>query len=101
MDREPKDSKPCEYAIQLEKVMEAKTITDICYDCLERIFDFLDLESLLNVAHTCKRLQNAAATKFSGDHGKTPIQLQCESPDESEICRDSNLFIVDAIDLMV
>lgn len=35
---------------------ETKTITNICYDCLERIFDFLDLESLVNVAGTCKRL---------------------------------------------
>lgn len=30
--------------------MEVKTITNIYYDCLERIFDFLDLQSLLNVA---------------------------------------------------
>lgn len=33
---------------------DAKSITNICYDCIERIFDFLDLESLLNVANTCK-----------------------------------------------
>lgn len=49
---------------------EVKTITNICYDCLERIFDFLDLENLLNVARTCKRLQIAAAAKFSDVYGK-------------------------------
>lgn len=46
---------------------EAKTITNIYYDCLERSFDYLDLESLLNVARTCKRLQIAAAAKFDDD----------------------------------
>ena len=34
----------------------AKSLTNICYDCLERIFDYLDIESLLNVADTCKCL---------------------------------------------
>ena len=47
---------------------EEKTLTNICYDCLERIFDFLDLESLLNVAGTCKRLQIAAVSKFGYVH---------------------------------
>lgn len=41
-----------------------KTITTICYDVLERIFDLLDVESLLNVADTCKRLQIAVKAKF-------------------------------------
>lgn len=44
---------------------EPKTITDINYDCLERILNFLDFESLLNVAGTCKRLQTAAADQFA------------------------------------
>lgn len=52
-----------------------KTIgtTNIYYDCLERIFDYLDLESLLNLAQTCKRLQIAAAAKFSDAYGKICI----------------------------
>lgn len=54
---------------------EVKSITNICYDCLERIFDFLDLESLLNVAGTCKRLQIAAAAKFSDDYGEKPVHF--------------------------
>lgn len=50
--------------------MADKAITNIYYDCLEQIFDFLDLESLLNVAGTCKRLQIAAAAKFTDQYGE-------------------------------
>lgn len=41
-----------------------KSLTNIYYDCLENIFDYLNLEDLLNVAQTCKRLGIAAAAKF-------------------------------------
>lgn len=44
---------------------ELNTMTNICYELLNRIFDLLDLESLMNVAQTCKRLQIAAAAKFA------------------------------------
>lgn len=52
------------------KQAEVKTITNIYYDCLEQIFDFLDILDLLNVARTCKRLQIAAAAKFGDAYGK-------------------------------
>lgn len=55
--------------------VEEKTITNIYYDCLERIFDFLDLKSLLMVAQTCKRLQIAAAAKFGDLYGKEHIMI--------------------------
>lgn len=58
---------------------EEKTITNIYYDCLERIFDFLDLSSLLNVAGTCKRLQIAAAAKFRDEYGDRDITLNLEN----------------------
>lgn len=61
------DQKRPKSEINEEKLVDApavKTITTICYDVLERIFDFLDLESLLNVADTCKRLRIAAIAKF-------------------------------------
>lgn len=51
------------------------TITDICYDCLERIFDLLDIENLMNVAGTCKWLRIQAAQKFGHDFGKKKIFL--------------------------
>lgn len=54
---------------------EVKSITNIYYDCLEQIFDFLDLESLLNVAGTCKRLQIAAAAKLSDEYGGKPVHF--------------------------
>lgn len=52
-----------------------KTITIINYDCLERIFDFLDFEWLLNCVGTCKRLQIAAAAKFGDDFGKKSVWM--------------------------
>lgn len=54
---------------------ELESITNINYDCLERISDFLDLENLLNLADTCKRLQIAAAAKFDNDHGNGKVYL--------------------------
>lgn len=43
---------------------EAKTMENICYELLDRIFDYLELEDLLNLAGTSRRLQSAAAAKF-------------------------------------
>lgn len=54
---------------------EAKTMTNICSELLERIFDFLDLESLLCLAGTNKRLHDAAATKFGDKFGNKYIWL--------------------------
>ena len=55
--------------------IEVKSITNIYYDCLERIFAFLDLENLLNVAQTCKRLQTAAAYNFYDRFGRNRIRF--------------------------
>lgn len=54
---------------------ETKTITNIYYDCLERIFEYLDIESSLNVAGTCKRLQIGAAHYFSEKFSNMEIML--------------------------
>lgn len=54
------------------------SITNINYDCLERIFDFMDLKDLLNTAQTCKRLQLAAAAKFGYEHGSKLVFFECE-----------------------
>lgn len=54
---------------------QIKTITNTCYDCLEHIFDYLDLQSLLKVSGTCKRFQIAAAAEFQDEHGKKTIKL--------------------------
>lgn len=34
---------------------EMKSLTNIYYNCLERILEFLDIKDLLSVAQTCKR----------------------------------------------
>lgn len=52
---------------------ETPSITNICYDFQRQIFDFLDLESLLMVACTCKQLQNAAAAHFGSRFGKKDV----------------------------
>lgn len=57
------------------KSVETKSITNICYDCLEHIFEFLDLESLLSLADTCKRLQIGAAHYFGDEFGDRLIIL--------------------------
>lgn len=72
-NNQPNDNKM--KSITMKKKEKAKTITNICYEMVDRIFDFLDLESLLNVAQTCKRLQIAAAAKFGDEYGKNPVYL--------------------------
>lgn len=64
-----------EYPVKATET-ESKTITNIYYDCLERILEFLDLESLLNLAGTCKRRQIAATVKFGEDFGKKETILR-------------------------
>lgn len=54
---------------------EVKSLTNIYYDCLERIFESLDLEDLLNVGRTCKQLKTAAAAKFADRYGTKTIFL--------------------------
>lgn len=58
-----------------QKLDETKKITNICYDCLEHIFEFLDVESLLSLAETCKRLQIGAAQYFGDEFGDRLIIL--------------------------
>lgn len=60
---------------ELVTAIETKSITTIYYDCLERILDSLDLDDLLSVAQTCKRLQIAAAANFKDRFGKMAVVL--------------------------
>lgn len=55
---------------------EPNSITGICFELLDRIFGFLDLKSLTNVAQTCKHLQNAAATIFEHRYGEVHVILK-------------------------
>lgn len=54
---------------------EAASIENICYELLERIFEFLDPHSLLKVAGTCKRLQILATEKYAQKYGDKPVCL--------------------------
>lgn len=54
---------------------DTESITNICNELIERIFDFLDLQSLLNVAGTCKRLQIAASAMYGQKFGRCTTNL--------------------------
>lgn len=62
-------------SVKRQKVVEKKRITNIHYDCLERIFELLDVESLLSLADTCKRMQIGAAQYFGDEFGDRLIVL--------------------------
>lgn len=66
------------------------SITNIYYDCLEHIFNYLDLQSLMNVAGTCKGLKIAAAEKFNHDHGEKTIVLIPKPTQKSRIFNESH-----------
>lgn len=68
------DAKPDEKQ-QDDSAPEVKTLTNIFYDCLERIFDFMELGDMLRLAHTCKRLQVAVAAKYGDDFGETEVKM--------------------------
>lgn len=61
---------------------EIKSLTNIHYDCLERIFDFQTLDGLLNVAQTCNRLHIAANAKLRDDFHVKRVELYLYRPDD-------------------
>lgn len=52
-----------------------KSITTISETLVKKIFSSLDLESLMNVTHTCKHLQSIAIEKFGDDFELNEIRL--------------------------
>lgn len=64
-----------ETELEGEADSESNSLSNICYDVLERIFDYLDLECLMHMAGTCKRLQSAAAIIFGKRYGNKHIYL--------------------------
>lgn len=70
---------------------DASKIENLCYELLAKIFNFLDPESLLNVADTCKRFQMAAATKFGDRFGRHYIWFL--KTDMTEKSRKSGVYM--------
>lgn len=68
--------------------VQPKSLTTIYFDCLERIFDFLELKDMLNIAHTCKRLQTAAVAKFSYDYRNRNINFELSNYERIELVRN-------------
>lgn len=54
---------------------ESNPMENICTEIVERIFDYLDVQSLLNVAETCKRFQKIAAGRFGHRFGDKAIYM--------------------------
>lgn len=52
-----------------------KKLTSLDNDCLEKIFKYLTLKDLLNVADSNKRLKQVADTVFTLNHGKKQLNL--------------------------
>lgn len=65
-----------------DNAKEAGAITNICFELLDRIFDSLDIESLLNAGSTCTRLQIAAAEKFTHKFGRNLTVLYPKGTNE-------------------
>lgn len=63
-------------AITAESQPLEKTMTTILPKLIKRILGYLDLESLLKVAHTCKHLQSIALEKFGDSFQNREIRLQ-------------------------
>lgn len=74
-DQESTTANGIENAVNVQ-ASKKTTITNIYYVCLERILDFLDVESLVNVADTCKHLQIGAAHYFGEKFGDRFINLK-------------------------
>lgn len=62
-----------------DNATNTEIITNICNEIIERIFDHLDPQSLLNVAGTCKRLQTIAAAKYGQKFSSSGIVLYLNS----------------------
>lgn len=54
---------------------QATSTTNIYYDCLEHISDFLNFESLLNVAQSCRRLQIGAASTANASNSTCIVRM--------------------------
>ncbi|XP_055306465.1 uncharacterized protein LOC129570773 [Sitodiplosis mosellana] len=55
--------------------METMKLTDLNFDCLENILEYLELVDLLNAADSCKRLNKAAELVFDRKHGKKTVSF--------------------------
>lgn len=73
----------------LTKVRSTMKITDLTIDCLEEIFDYLDLQDLLNAADANKRLNRAAQFVFLRKHENKLVRIY----DRSEYIRHGGKYI--------
>lgn len=73
--REPEHHESAENGEEVTIATESNPMENICNEIVERIFDYLDVKSLLNVAETCKRFQTIAATRFGHRFGDKPIDM--------------------------
>lgn len=61
---------------KLNSDVSLTTITDLNEKCLKKLFSYLSLSCLLNVAQSNKKLQSAAASTFIEEHGTKTIWLK-------------------------
>lgn len=71
-------------------------ITDLGFDCLENCFRQLNIEELLNVADSNKRLRHVARYVFSRMYGKKFMYLNCvlKFKEEYRFCLENEIFAI-------
>lgn len=58
-----------------QAISTATRITDMNIDCLECIFNYLDVKDLLNVTDSCKRLKQVTDLVYSLRYGRKTLEL--------------------------
>lgn len=78
-----------------DEPVEVTNIIDINDDCLEHIFKKLSFDGLLNVADSCKRLQNATRLAFTSKYGRHTVRLNGDQRIRSILMNDKQIDIMD------
>lgn len=89
-----KDSCHKENRLQLDD--NEMKITKLRIDCLQKVFNYLDVDDLLNVADSNKYLKKAAQKVFAKRYGSKILQLHGMQPSQNRILSVSDtIFIKD------
>lgn len=83
--------------VTIESITFKTKLTDVNDDCLEKVFMYLSLDDLLNIAHTNKKLKTAADMVFANKFGKESFSFTIETSHQNKILRTQpdNIWIND------
>lgn len=75
-----------------EMLPQQLNITDIIIDCMYHIFDYLELEDLLNVADSCKALCHIASQIFESKYAGNKIVGIGNTMEVWELCNVGGIY---------